>query len=199
MYEYKFICGKTASENELTEVANNNWNYPYAPRVTASMGYVKGSGLSIRLTAYESDPFVRYTKNYDPVYTDSCLECFINPCPEKGDTYINLETNANGAFINSFAPGRENRQPIVPLFGIEPSVVITKEKDRWIADILLSDALLSAVYGKDLSIEPGKLMKGNFYKCQEDGENPHFLSWTKIDTPKPDFHRPEYFGNINVL
>ena len=28
---------------------------------------------------------------------------------------------------------------------------------------------------------------------------PHYLSWMPIDTPKPDFHRPEFFGKINFV
>ncbi|MDE5921249.1 MAG: hypothetical protein K2G82_06535, partial [Paramuribaculum sp.] len=28
---------------------------------------------------------------------------------------------------------------------------------------------------------------------------PHYLSWAPITTPQPDFHRPEFFGNITLL
>jgi len=36
--------------------------------------------------------------------------------------------------------------------------------------------------------------KANFFKCGDDTQQPHFLSWQPIDTPRPDFHRPEFFG-----
>ena len=38
-------------------------------------------------------------------------------------------------------------------------------------------------------------MMGNFYKCDENANAP-FGSWAPIVAPKPDFHRPEYFGRI---
>ncbi|WP_449033796.1 carbohydrate-binding family 9-like protein, partial [Prevotella sp.] len=27
----------------------------------------------------------------------------------------------------------------------------------------------------------------------------HFLSWNPIDLPAPDFHRPDFFGEIRFL
>ena len=39
-------------------------------------------------------------------------------------------------------------------------------------------------------------VRGNFYKCGDLTAHPHFLSWNPIGTPKPDFHRPEYFGEL---
>ncbi|MDE6269894.1 MAG: hypothetical protein K2M12_03440, partial [Muribaculaceae bacterium] len=42
----------------------------------------------------------------------------------------------------------------------------------------------------------GKQLRANFYKCGDLLSTPHFLSWNRVDTPHPDFHRPEYFGAI---
>lgn len=41
-------------------------------------------------------------------------------------------------------------------------------------------------------------MRGNFYKCADLTASPHFLSWAPIDTPQPDFHRPEFFRPITL-
>jgi hypothetical protein len=38
--------------------------------------------------------------------------------------------------------------------------------------------------------------RGNIYKCGDALPVPHYVSWRPIDTPDPDFHRPEYFGQI---
>ena len=37
---------------------------------------------------------------------------------------------------------------------------------------------------------------GNFYKCADETMNPHFVSWSPIDLPEPNFHCPEFFGEI---
>jgi hypothetical protein len=59
--------------------------------------------------------------------------------------------------------------------------------------------LIVAIPFKTMDIDqnnlPEKLL-GNFYKCADDTENPHFLSWNPIETAQPDFHRPEFFGEI---
>ena len=36
----------------------------------------------------------------------------------------------------------------------------------------------------------------NFYKCGDETNEPHFISWNPIDLPKPDFHVPQFFGEL---
>ena len=38
---------------------------------------------------------------------------------------------------------------------------------------------------------------GNFYKCGDKLETPHFLSWAPIDLPAPCFHCPDFFGKLH--
>ena len=42
----------------------------------------------------------------------------------------------------------------------------------------------------------GLKVKGNVYKCGDMLPHPHFLSFFPIDLPKPDFHRPDFFGSV---
>jgi hypothetical protein len=42
----------------------------------------------------------------------------------------------------------------------------------------------------------GKTCNANFYKCGDKLAEPHFIAWSNIDTPKPDFHRPDFFGQV---
>jgi hypothetical protein len=39
-------------------------------------------------------------------------------------------------------------------------------------------------------------LEGNLYKCGDKTAVPHYVSWSPIETPSPDFHRPEFFGEI---
>ena len=39
-------------------------------------------------------------------------------------------------------------------------------------------------------------MWANFYKCGGDHEIQPYGSWAPIDSPTPDFHRPESFGRV---
>ena len=49
--------------------------------------------------------------------------------------------------------------------------------------------------GLDPSNLPEKIL-GNFYKCADETMNPHFVSWSPIDLPEPNFHCPEFFGEM---
>src|SRR5690625_7843138 len=42
----------------------------------------------------------------------------------------------------------------------------------------------------------GLRARANFYKCGDETETPHYLSWNPIDTARPDFHQPSYFGRL---
>ena len=44
-----------------------------------------------------------------------------------------------------------------------------------------------------------QVLKANFYKCADKTKRPHFLSWRPIDLPKPDFHCPQFFGEIILV
>ncbi len=34
----------------------------------------------------------------------------------------------------------------------------------------------------------------NFYKCADATSHPHWLTWSPVDLPEPDFHQPQSFG-----
>ena len=42
----------------------------------------------------------------------------------------------------------------------------------------------------------GQTIRANFYKCGDNLETPHFLSWNPIELEKPNFHCPEFFGML---
>jgi hypothetical protein len=40
----------------------------------------------------------------------------------------------------------------------------------------------------------GKTFSANFYKCGDKLSVPHYITWNRIVTSKPDFHQPDFFG-----
>lgn len=61
----------------------------------------------------------------------------------------------------------------------------------WGLLVIIPLSLIGVVEGR----EP-KTLLGNFYKCADETETPHYLSWSPIHTETPDFHRPEFFGEL---
>ena len=43
-----------------------------------------------------------------------------------------------------------------------------------------------------------KTLRANFYKCGDNCDKTHFLSWSPIALPTPNFHCPEFFGSIEM-
>ena len=65
----------------------------------------------------------------------------------------------------------------------------------WAVDYTVPASLLKKLYGRTPA--PGSRMRGNFYKCDET-IHPHFGSWAPIVHFRPDFHRPEWFGELTL-
>ena len=183
------------SRAEKAMISNYKWTEGYAPEAYAQLIYVEGRGFALKMTAMESNPKAEYTARFnDPVYKDSCLEFFVNF--DNGDKYMNFEMNSNGAFLAAIRTDRKNKTPIHELVEL-PAVKAVKTESSWGLDVFFSNEFIGMLFGKD-NFKSGDSFKGNFYKCGDETEIPHFGMWAPIDNPTPDFHRPEFFGTFKI-
>lgn len=138
------------------------------------------------------------TANQSPVSQDSCVEFFLDP---KGDgEYWNFEFNCIGAINASRRftrpePTRLTDEQLArikryPSVGTRPFCEL-EGLFTWNLLVVIPLDLL----GLDADNMPAKI-RCNFYKCASATSDPHYLSWNPIKTEKPDFHQPEYFGEI---
>ena len=180
------------------DVCQVNWpeSFPYAPLCAGRIARtrdalvvswrVSGLGLTVRNTADDGS-----------IWEDSCCEVFVKD-PAAAD-YYNIEVNAAGFLLVGRGPDRNNRvrlplesiARIRRIGGCEAPVDNADELLNWGMTVLIPFDLI----GLDPNNLPGELL-GNFYKCGDKTAHPHFLSWAPIDTPKPDFHRPDFFGRF---
>ena len=65
----------------------------------------------------------------------------------------------------------------------------------WVVEYRLPLKILGK-YAPVTKPAPGVIWYANFYKCADGSSHPHWLTWSKVDQPDPDFHRPEYFGRL---
>jgi hypothetical protein len=173
----------------------------YKPRVEARAGFSEHY-LYVHFKAFEKRVRVRHMGFQDPVYTDSCVELFIDPFPEKGLGYINFETNAAGALLAGFGKGRHERKRLPPedlagfriVASIHGLIDGPHGADFWTVRYRIPLMLFKNYYGE--TIRPGLEGRANFYKCGDETEFPHYGAWSPPRTKKPDFHRPEFFGKI---
>lgn len=181
-------------------IACNNWaaEYPYAPSVRFRMGH-DGSTLHVLFEVAERHTMARVEHDQGPVWTDSCVECFIAP---DAAGYYNFETNCIGHLLLSyrsegvaplFAPAETTASVRrLPSLGEEPFAERTGD-NRW---TLLLSIPARALFRHTISTWSDLRARMNLYKCGDGLSHPHFLSWRPIDTARPDFHVPRCFEEV---
>lgn len=199
----KLTLGQSAAEMEgrasrdyINEI---NWpgQFPYKPIVAFDvargdkelyiMFFVRGNYLLADNTGYNS-----------PVYQDSCVEFFARI---PGETeYYNFEFNCIGAALSSKRKSRTDstHYPDKEMARIRTYSNLGNkpfEEKRGIHSWELMVAIPLDMFGIDPNAVPEKI-DVNFYKCGDKTSQPHYVSWNRIETADPDFHRPEFFGEL---
>jgi hypothetical protein len=193
-----------ARANEIS--LSYHWaKYPYQPEVKIKALY-SNQFLYLKFDVSEDAIQSTATKINDFVYIDSCVEFFCAPDSNRTDLYYNLEMNCCGNVFMAYGPDRRLGERIfVPEKALEKvlssrSIVgstkkISAEDKNWKMEVKIP---WSVYQTKSHTAVPTSqtIWKGNFYKCGDKLPKLHYGSWTKIELPKPDFHRPEFFGEI---
>jgi hypothetical protein len=153
------------------------------------------NALYVRLQTREENILRRFTGFLEDVYKDSCLEFFF--CPEVGsDRYFNFEINPNGAMYVGFGGPRPDRCRLFrPDFGQLFQVNPFEAPGLWGVELQIPVSFLQT-FVPDFQLCSGQIIPANFYKCGDETTLPHFMAWNKVDVPEPNFHLPEFFGQL---
>ena len=179
-------------------IACLNWPdaFPSRPDVQFEI-YHTGDTLHLTYRVREDAVRAVCAADREHVWEDSCVEFFF--APREDGVYYNLECTCTGKLYLRRGADRHDREflPETAYAGIQrrPSLGtapfgLREEPTDW---ELALDIPASTF---DLESFAGLRGRGNFYKCGDRLPVPHYLSWAPIDTPKPDFHRPEYFEEL---
>jgi hypothetical protein len=168
--------------------------YPFQPQVQVSIAY-NSEFIFLQYQVTEQSIKAAHGTINAPVYEDSCVEFFIL-FDDEG--YYNLEMNCIGTCLAEFGKNQLNRQ-LLPKELIETikyqSVISKKSPHEFQWELTLSIPLYLFCYHHPITLK-GKNCKANFYKCGDKLPQPHFVSWTYIDAPYPNFHLPSFFGTL---
>ncbi len=189
-----------AFENvEWQPIANANWadQFPYTPQVRFQIAY----STEVLLLHYDvAEEFVRANaiRHNDPVYEDSCVECFVSF--DGGKSYFNIEFNLLGTGLI----GKRNcdGSDKVRMEIDNVNRVSTFTQVRHIAgrrDWQMILAIPFDVLGQDGSALLRTSAQANFYKCGDHLPKPHYMSWKPIRSANPNFHAVSFFGEITFL
>lgn len=177
-----------------------NWpDFPYRPLVKFRIAYTSDA-LLLQYHVEEQSVRASYGTDNDPVWNDSCVEFFSIPAAD--GCYYNLECNCIGSLLLGAGTDRKDRRraPAEVLetigrwasLGSEPFGE-RNEPTAWDVAIRLP---FTAFFMHRIGALDGKHIRANFYKCGDKLAVPHFLSWSPIDVPEPNFHQPDFFGQL---
>ena len=178
-----------------------NWpnDYPYCPSMAFRMAWCP-EGIVLHYRVSEQSVRAVYGEDNGQVWTDSCAECFIRNADS--DTYYNIECNCVGTLLIGLRGEDCGR--------CHMSSEVMAQVKRWASlgrepfgdraehtDWELALVIPSTVFSKyPIRLEEGAKLRANFYECGDNLPVPHFVSWNPIATDKPNFHRPECFGEL---
>lgn len=203
VYQIKTINNiEDVCKGSIAEISQYNWGGEYRPYSQAKLCYVKDKGFVVELMCKESNPLAVYVEQNSDVCRDSCLEFFANFKPEiQGKGYVNFECNVNGSLLCCYGTVVYPRKTIVEM-GIEhPKAMPFKHENEWGYQVFIPLSLIEKVYG-NANYKTGDKIKGNFFKCGDNTEIPHYGSYTVIDSSiikKPSFHQPAYFADMIIV
>ncbi len=178
-----------------------NWPdaYPYKPVVAFDVARSERH-LFVSYHVEGLDLKAVFANSNDPVWQDSCVEFFVGD--PASPLYYNFEFNCIGTCLASKRTCAEDRVFLQPeeigRIIRHTSVQRTAFEERsGIFFWHLVAGIPFEVFGFTPETLPAKL-RVNFFKCGDKTSHPHYLSWSPIVFPKPNFHLPEFFGELNL-
>ena len=188
---------ESLSKNKI-EIVNWSDNYPYAPKVDFIIAHT-GKEILLKFFIQEQSVLALTAEDNGEVWTDSCVEFFIN-FDETG--YYNFEFNCIGTALLGFRKEKNNfvraDKKILDAIGRKSTLGNTpfpekKGNENW---ELTLNIPVSSFFKHNIQNLSGIKAKANFYKCGDHLNVPHFVSWSPINNPTPNFHLEKFFGEI---
>lgn len=181
------------------KIDNVNWSeYPYKPDVEFAMAH-DGDNLYIKYYVKEQQTMALQGEDFGKIWTDSCVEMFIM---FNGVHYYNFEFNSIGKGLASRkelgVSAEDMSRDMLSTVKRYPSIgTETFEEVKGDNEWTLMLAIPKEIFFVDgVESFDGQKARANFYKCGDNLSVPHFISWSKIEAPKPNFHLPQWFSDI---
>ena len=200
--------GPAWKEIEAIPVKNMMGDTPlFVPGTQVKMMYDE-SHLYVLFLVKDRYVRCRITECNGPVYEESAVEFFFSPDPEFPDRYFNLEINGGGTPLMRYNDFRLQEHRFLKVEDIQ-KVDIAHSLPRvvdpevampvtWTVECKIPLEMIES-YAKVVRPQPGVEWRANFYKIAEKGTNVHFLTWSEVVNPVPNFHLPAFFGTLRFV
>ncbi len=178
-----------------------NWDkFSYHPDVDFRIAH-SNNAIWLKYYVREKNILANVEETNGPVARDSCVEFFFDPLGN--GNYYNFEFSCIGTVHLAYGPGRGKRQFVDPktignLIQVESSLGTQTFAEKtgdftWEMTIIIPAEILN--HNPEIKLK-GLQSTANFYKCGDATSQRHYLTWNPVGTEKPDYHRPEFFGQL---
>lgn len=193
-----YLIASTYDQREIALIDQYPFGCGYHPKVEFSIWLQEGIGFHLEMTCFETEPRAVYGKNNDPVYKDSCMEFFGNFFPSDPDTgYLNFEINPKGAMLVQYGLNKYERETVTDNLSPQQMPTVSVAENHWTINLLIPLDFIEKIYGKS-NFEVGQVIRANAYKCGDETAIKHYGSWNPIVSERPNFHKPECFGEMII-
>lgn len=190
------IAKRLMTSGAAIHIDKLNWNdFSHLPDVKVYMGYCD-QRLWLHYNVFND--FVRAVcrQDQEPVWQDSCVEFFL----KQGDMYRNFEFNSVGVCLSAFGSDRAARKTLDNESLAQVLRFSSLNIENLPSEGIPTNWSLTVAIPLDLiDLHAGSQFLANFYKCGDKTKIPHYISWSAIATPVPDFHQPGYFAPVELL
>jgi hypothetical protein len=171
---------------------------PARQQTTARVCY-DSQGLYVRFDCDDRDIWGRFTRRDEPIYDEEVVELFLGPGQADLIHYYEFEVSPNGVLLDAkiYNPTSQRADLEVDVSWDCPGLRWHAERhdaaNRWWAVLALPWVAVAP---------PGPLppvWRANFYRIERPGDTePEFSCWSPTMTEPADFHKPAYFGILEL-
>lgn len=189
----------TGSDSAVLAIGHALWDTDKLPGSTVEIAN-NGQGIRLKFDAFDRHLHSQKRSFNDDVHLDNCVEFFLR---FPGDiNYYNFEFNCLGSIKAAYGPDRYQREflpvdilkPIAQNLELSISNQNTTGLINWKVGVYIP---ITTFHFSSVTSLKNLTCEANFTKCGDLLKQPNYFSWVYIDTPTPDFHRPEFFGQIH--
>lgn len=182
--------------NEIpwTKVEHQMWGTDTDITMAAQLCY-SDEGIHVHLQAQEAHIRAEEPIPYGMACQDSCMEFFF--CPEENDSrYFNIEMSASGCAYIGVGHNRYDSVRLLPESGNAlKNLRINRTADGWEVYYTFSLEFIR-IFFPGCELYEGKKLRANLYKCGDFTVQEHYIAWNFLDVQTPDYHLPEWFGEM---
>lgn len=176
----------------------------FHPVAAAKMMYDKEN---LYLVFRVEDRFVQClnTQYNSQVWKDAAVEFFFSPDTDAPDNYFNLEINCGGTALMGYHNATQKKTMRIDSNDIKkieiahslPKKVYPEIIDPvvWTIECKIPLGLIEK-YATVTTPGHAVTWRANFYKIAGQGSNPHYITWSLVNSTNPNFHLPQFFGAL---